>query len=146
MAGSARRISACRVRTPPARALVGEFGWLSTTRNTDISFLECEISAGCFGGGYLGPTALVTFGAGLRLMTRPSTIQAYATAGPMLFWAAHREAGTRPLGLGGMAGGGLIFQAGPRTAVVGEATYRRLATTGSTPRRLVPITLGLELR
>ena len=79
-------------------------------------------------------------------MTRPSTVQAYATAGPMLFWAAHREAGTRALGLGGMTGGGLIFEAGPRTAVVAEATYRRLATTGSSPRWLVPITLGLELR
>jgi hypothetical protein len=45
-----------------------------------------------------------------------------------------------------MAGGGLIFQAGPRTAVVAEARYSRLATTGSSPRWLVPITLGLELR
>jgi hypothetical protein len=127
-------------------ALLGEIGWLSTTRNTDVVFPACDPSQGCFGGVFIGPTAVLTLGAGLRLTTAPSAVRGYVTAGPVLFWAAHREAGTRAVGIGGSAGGGLIVQAGARTALVAEATYRRFASTGSTARWLVPITIGVEVR
>jgi hypothetical protein len=125
---------------------MGEIGWLSTTRNTDVVFLAEDPVEGGFGGGFLGPTAFLTVGVELRLTTAPSPVRAYLVAGPALAWGVRREAGTRAVAPGGTVGGGLIFHAGARTSIVAEATYRRLGSEGSTPRWLVPITLGVELR
>ena len=124
-------------------AWFGEVGWLSTTRNTDVVFAPCE----CFGGGaFLGPTALLTLGASVRLATEPNTVQGYAMAGPSLFWAVQREPGTRAFGIAGAVGGGLIVHATASTAFVAEVSYRRVGTAGRMPRWLVPITVGLELQ
>jgi len=139
----------CRVgRTMGAQtAWFGEIGWLSTTRNTDIVFAPCDPSEGCLGGGaFLGPTALLTLGANLRLATPREAVQGYLTAGPALFWAVQREPGSRAVGVGWGAGGGLLIHASARTAVVADVSYRRVATTGRMPRWLAPITLGVELQ
>lgn len=131
----------------PQTGWFGEIGWLSTTRNTDVVFGPCDPSEGCIGGeAFLGPTALVTVGANFRLTTAPEAVQGYLTAGPALFWAAKREPGSRAVGAGWGAGGGLIIHASARTALVADVSYRRVATTGRMPRWLVPVTLGVELR
>jgi len=127
-------------------AWLGELGWLSTTKNTDVSFASCEPSVGCFGGDFIGPTSVVTLGANLRVMSPPGPVQAYLTAGPALFWATQREPGARAFGGGWSAGGGLMVHATARTALLADVGYRRLGTTGSSPRWLVPITVGVELR
>jgi hypothetical protein len=126
-------------------AMIGEISWLSTTRNTDVVFVPSDPAQG-FGGALLGPTALLTLGAGLRLTTTPSWVRGYLTAGPALAWAARREAGTRAVAVGGTVGGGLIVRAGARTSLVAEVTYREFANEGSTARWLVPMTIGVEVR
>lgn len=131
----------------PHVAVVGDLSWLSTSRNTDVVFVPQDTVSSGFGGGFTGPTALLTLGAGVRLTTSPSGIlAAYLTAGPALAWAARREAGTRAMAVGGAIGGGVTMRAGARTSVVAEATYREFANDGSTARWLVPVTIGVEFR
>jgi hypothetical protein len=127
-------------------AVVGEIGWLSTTRNTDIVFAPCDPAQGCFGGVFLGPTAMLTTGVSLRLMTSPSLVRGFLTGGPALSWAARRETGTRAVAVGGVIGGGLTVRVGGRTSLVGEVTYREFGSDGTTPRWLVPMTIGIEVR
>jgi hypothetical protein len=126
-------------------ALVGEVGWLSTSENSDVVFAPCDPAVG-FCGAFTGPTALLTTGVSLRFMTAPSRARGYFTVGPAVGWAARREAGTRAVALGGAVGGGLTVQVGGRTSLIGEVTYREFGSDGSTPRWLVPMTIGIEVR
>jgi hypothetical protein len=127
-------------------AVVGEIGWLSTTRNDDIDFAPCDPAQGCFGGVFIGPTAMLTSGVSLRLMSSPSRVRGFLTGGPALSWAARREAATRAVAVGGAIGGGVTVRVGGRTSLVGEVTYREFGSDGSTPRWLVPMTIGIEVR
>jgi hypothetical protein len=126
-------------------SVIGEIAWLATSRNGDVVFVPAPPAQG-FGGGFLGPTALLTLGAKIRVTTSPAPVRGYLTAGPSLAWAARRGAGTRGFNVGGAIGAGAIIRAGARTSFVAEATYREFATDGSTARWMIPITLGVELR
>ncbi len=126
-------------------SVVGEIAWLSTPENDNVVFVPVAPGDG-FGGGFLGPTALLTLGAKIRVATSPSTLRAYLTAGPSLAWVARRESGARAVAVGGAIGAGAVLRADARTAFVAEATFREFSTDGSTARWMIPVTFGIEFR
>ena len=124
--------------------LFGEIGWLQTTLNTSVFFLDCATS-GCVDSHFVGPTRTVTMGVGVRLRTPPESVRGYVSLSPALYWHPRRSPETRAMAFGVGGSVGAILRAGPEAAIVVDLGYRRLLTGERSPQWSLPLTVGLEI-
>jgi hypothetical protein len=94
----------------------------------------------------LGPTRLVAIGAGLEAGWRGRHILLAATAGPTGNWLTSRPPGTREFSMGFPAAVDGGYEIRPGLFLTTGLEYHRLFANGESPRWILPVVVGVEVR
>lgn len=130
----------------------------SVTRNDDIAFpmLAASLLSGvpCPGGDplpcdpdrFIGPVKAVIAGAGVEASVGSGGARAFASIAPGVYWLYERAPGARAASAGlGLGAGGSVRLLEPVWLVL-DLNYHQIFSSGPSPRWLVPIGMGIQVR
>lgn len=95
---------------------------------------------------FVGPVKAVIAGAGVEASASSGSARVFASLTPGVYWLYERAPETRPTSAGvGLGAGGSVRLMQPVWLVL-DLHYHQIFSTGSSPRWLVPIGLGIQVR
>jgi hypothetical protein len=98
------------------------------------------------GNRFVGPVKAVIAGAGVEASLGSAGARAFASVAPGVYWLYERAPGARPASAGvGLGAGGSVRLLEPVWLVL-DFSYHQIFSSGPSPRWLVPIGLGIQVR
>lgn len=95
---------------------------------------------------FVGPVKAVIAGAGVEASAGSGSARVFASAAPGVYWLYERAPGARPASAGvGLGAGGSVRLIEPVWLVL-DFNYHQIFSRGPSPRWLVPIGLGIQVR
>jgi hypothetical protein len=95
---------------------------------------------------FLGPVKALISGAGVEASVGSAGARAFASVAPGVYWLYQRAPGAPPASAGvGVGAGGSVRLLAPVWLVL-DFSYHQLFSRGPTPRWLVPVGLGIQVR
>ena len=95
---------------------------------------------------FVGPVKAVIAGAGVEASAGSGSARVFASVAPGVYWLYERAPGARPASAGvGLGAGGSVRLIEPVWLVL-DFNYHQIFSRGPSPRWLVPIGLGIQVR